>query len=65
MFRINHPIAVNITNKCGLVKGYTNVLKIDLKCPEKYIKAYIMARHSDRWAGQFLFLMNGCNYINK
>jgi hypothetical protein len=21
--------------------GYTNVLKIDLKCPEKYIKAYI------------------------
>jgi hypothetical protein len=41
MFRINHPIAVNITNKCGLVKGYTNVLKIDLKCPEKYIKAYI------------------------
>jgi hypothetical protein len=22
-------------------KGYTNVLKIDLKCPEKYIKAYI------------------------
>jgi hypothetical protein len=23
---------------CG---GYTNVLKIDLKCPEKYIKAYI------------------------
>ena len=20
--------------------GYTNVLKIDLKCPEKYIKAY-------------------------
>jgi hypothetical protein len=22
-------------------KGYTNVLKIDLECPEKYIKAYI------------------------
>jgi hypothetical protein len=22
-------------------EGYTNVLKIDLKCPEKYIKAYI------------------------
>jgi hypothetical protein len=22
-------------------RGYTNVLKIDLKCPEKYIKAYI------------------------
>jgi hypothetical protein len=21
--------------------GYTNILKIDLKCPEKYIKAYI------------------------
>ena len=21
--------------------GYTNVLKIDLECPEKYIKAYI------------------------
>ena len=21
--------------------GYTNVLKIDLKCPEKYLKAYI------------------------
>ena len=21
MFRINHPIAVNITNKCGLVKN--------------------------------------------
>jgi hypothetical protein len=41
MFRINHPIADNITNKYGLVKGYTNVLKIDLKCPEKYIKAYI------------------------
>ena len=24
-----------------LFVGYTNVLKIDLKCPEKYIKAYI------------------------
>jgi hypothetical protein len=22
-------------------RGYTNVLKIDLKCPERYIKAYI------------------------
>jgi len=22
MFRINHPIAVNITNKCGLVNPY-------------------------------------------
>jgi hypothetical protein len=22
-------------------QGYTNVLKIDLKCSEKYIKAYI------------------------
>ena len=23
-------------------RGYTNVLKIDLECPEKYIKAYMV-----------------------
>ena len=27
--------------RCKDNTGYTNVLKIDLKCPEKYIKAYI------------------------
>jgi hypothetical protein len=25
MFRMNHPIAVNITNKCGLVKNTAGV----------------------------------------
>ena len=28
-------------HECLKKLGYTNVLKIDLKCPEKYIKAYI------------------------
>jgi hypothetical protein len=37
---------VKISYACGfnipwVEGGYTNVLKIDLKCPEKYIKAYI------------------------
>ena len=37
---------VKISYECGfnipwVEGGYTNVLKIDLKCPEKYIKAYI------------------------
>ena len=31
----------SIQFQCIYFKGYTNVLKIDLKCPEKYIKAYI------------------------
>jgi hypothetical protein len=44
------------------IRGYTNVLKIDLKCPEKYIKAYIFFLLSNGLSSN-LKMLNTLAYI--
>ena len=41
-FFLSSELYIKDTHVNGVkFRGYTNVLKIDLECPEKYIKAYI------------------------